>query len=157
MYSMNLRSILLATVLASAGIAAAHEFEVGDLRIGHPYARPTIANLRTGAAYLTLENKGKSADKLIGISSPVAQSVEMHTMSMENGVMKMREVSSIELKPGEKVTMQPGDSYHLMLMGLTQQLKAGDKFPMTLTFEKAGKKEVGVWVEGKLGETAHQH
>ena len=78
-------------------------------------------------------------------------------MSMENGVMKMREVSSIELKPGEKVAMQPGDGYHLMLMGLTQQLKVGDKFPMTLTFEKAGTKEVGVWVESKPGEVTHQH
>ena len=154
---MNLRSILFATALVSAGIATAHEFEAGELRIGHPHARPTIANQRTGAAYLTLENKGTSADKLVGISSPVAQSVEIHTMAMDNGVMKMREVPSIELKPGEKVAMQPGDGYHLMLMGLTQQLKAGDKFPMTLSFEKAGKKEVSVRVEGKPDEASHQH
>jgi len=154
---MNLRSILFVAALASASLATAHEFEAGNLHIDHPYARPTIANMRSGAAYFTLENKGKSADKLVGISSPVAQSVEMHTMSMENGVMKMREVPSIELKPGEKVMMQPGDGYHLMLMGLTQPLKAGDKFPMTLNFEKAGKKEVSVWVENKPGESTHQH
>lgn len=154
---MNLRSLLFVAALTSTGLATAHEFEVGDLRIDHPYARPTIANLRNGTAYLTLENKGKSADKLVGLSSPVAQNVEMHTMSMENGVMKMREVPSIELKPGEKVTMRPGDGYHLMLMDLTQPLKAGDKFPMTLSFEKAGKKEVSVWVENKPGETTHQH
>lgn len=154
---MNLHSLLFVAALTSASLANAHEFEAGDLRIDHPYARPTIANLRTSTAYLTLENKGKSADKLISLSSPVAQSVEMHTMSMENGVMKMREVPSIELKPGEKVTMRPGDGYHLMLMGLTQPLKAGNKFPMTLSFEKAGKKEISVWVENKPGETTHQH
>ena len=154
---MNLRSFLFAAALAVAGTSSAHEFDVGDLHIQHPHARPTIANMPTGAAYFNMENKGKSADKLIGAATPVAKSVEIHTMSMDNGVMKMREVGTIELKPGEKITMQPGGGYHLMLMGLTQQLNPGDKFPMTLTFEKAGKKEVSVTVDKKPGDEIRQH
>jgi copper(I)-binding protein len=86
----------------------------------------------------------------------------MHTMSMDGNVMKMREVSSIELKPSVKVSMKPGDGYHIMLIGLKQPLKIGDKFPLTLTFEKAGKAEVTVWVEDKDQKAekktnAHQH
>jgi copper(I)-binding protein len=155
--TMNLRSFLLAAACFAAGSALAHSYDVGDLHIQHPHARPTIANMPASAAYFNVENKGKSADKLIGASSPVAKSVEIHTMSMDNGVMKMREVGTIELKPGEKIMMQPGGGYHLMLMGLTQQLKPGDRFPMTLTFEKAGKKEVNVAVDRKPGESEHQH
>ena len=155
--TMNLRSYLLAAAFCAAGPAVAHSYDIGDLLIQHPHARPTIANMPTGAAYLSIENKGKSADKLIGASSPVAKSIEIHTMSMDNGVMKMREAGTIELKPGEKIMMQSGGGYHLMLMGLTQQLKPGDRFPMTLTFEKAGKKEVSVAVDKKPGENEHQH
>lgn len=155
---MNLRSFLFAAACSAAGSALAHGYDVGDLRIQHPHARPTIANMPASAAYFNVENKGKSADKLIGVSSPVAKSVEIHTMSMDNGVMKMREVGAIELKPGEKIMMQPGGGYHLMLMGLTRQLNPGDRFPMTLTFEKAGKKEVSVAVDRKPGEgDEHQH
>lgn len=152
---MNLRSLLIAAALAAAGTSVhAHSYDVGDLHIHHPHARPTVANMPTGAAYLNLENRGKSADKLIGASTPVAKSVEIHTMSMDNGVMKMREVDGVELKPSEKIEMKPGGGYHLMLMGLTQQLKPGDRFPMTLTFEKAGKKEVSVAVD-KSGDAQH--
>jgi copper(I)-binding protein len=154
---MNLRSLLLGAAFTMAGATAfAHSYDVGDLHIQHPHARPTVANMPTGAAYLNLENKGKSADKLLSASTPVAKSVEIHTMSMDNGVMKMREVGTVDLKPGEKIEMKPGSGYHLMLMGLTQQLKPGDRFPMTLTFEKAGKKEVSVAVD-KAGDAEHQH
>jgi hypothetical protein len=155
---MNLRSLLLAAVFATAGTAFAHEYDLGNLHIDHPHARPTIANMPTGAAYFGIENRGKSTDKLVGVSTPVAKSVEIHTMAMDNGVMKMREVGEIEVKAGDKVAMQPGGGYHLMLMGLNRQLKPGDQFPMTLTFEKAGKKEVSVVVDQKPGEgSMHQH
>lgn len=138
---------LFALVLASAaGSALAHDYQLADLHIVHPYARPTAPSQPTGAAYLTIENNGNAADKLVAVSAPIAKSVEIHTMAMDGNVMTMREVPSIELKPATKIAMRPGQGYHLMLFGLHQQLKTGDTFPMTLTFEKAGKTNVTVSV-----------
>jgi copper(I)-binding protein len=158
---MTLRSIsTLAVAIAFCLPAFAQETKLNDLTIEKPYARATAPHQPAGAAYLTIENKGKSADKLTGASSPVAKSVEIHTMSMEGNVMKMREVGQIELKPSAKLEMKPGDGYHLMLMGLRQPLKAGDTFPLTLTFEKAGKAEVKVTVQEKKeskGGSHHMH
>jgi copper(I)-binding protein len=159
---MTLRFIAALAFAAAFGTSAqAQEFKLNGLHINHPYARATVVNQPSGGAYLTIENKGKTADRLIAVSSPVARKVEIHTMSMEGNVMKMREVDGIELKPSAKVEMKPGDGYHLMLTGLQQQLKAGDKFPLTLTFEKAGKTEVSVTVQGKKdakeGGMHHMH
>jgi hypothetical protein len=134
------------SVVASAG---AHEYNAGPLRIGHPYARATVPNQSTGGAYLSIENSGKNPDKLVAVASPIANSIGIHTMSMDGNVMRMREVSGIEIKPSDKVVMQPGNGYHIMLTGLKQPLKAGDKFPLTLTFEKAGKVDVSVMVQDK--------
>lgn len=161
---MQIKTIsALIAALAFSTCATAHDYQAGDLRVAHPQSRPTVAGQTSGAAYLTLANQGTRADKLVGLTSPVAKSVEIHTMSMDGNVMKMREVAAIELKPGETVAMNPGDGFHLMLIGLKQALKVGDKFPLTLRFEKAGKLDVSVWVEeaktnaaDKAG-SAHQH
>lgn len=155
---MHLRHSLLALVIAcAAGSALAADYKVADLHIVDPYARPTVANQPTGAAFLTIENQGASADKLVAASTPIAKSVEIHTMSMEGNVMKMREVPGIELAPSAKIAMQPGRGYHLMLFGLRQPLKAGESFPLTLTFEKAGKTEVTVTVGAKDAAGGMQH
>jgi len=144
---MHLRSLLLlAAALTAGSVAHAHEYTLKGLHIEHPFARPTVPMQRSGGAYLAIENKGSNNDRLVAVSSPIAESVQIHTMSMEGNVMKMREVDSIELKPASRIEMMPGHGYHLMLIGLRQPLKAGDKFPMTLTFEKAGKTEVSVVV-----------
>lgn len=141
--------ILLATAFTFNMSAHAQETKLKDLLIDNPHARATVANQRTGGAYLTIENKGKLADKLVGASSPVAKSVEIHTMAMDGNVMKMREVGQIEIPASGRVEMKPGAGYHLMLMGLQQPLKPGDSFPMTLVFEKAGKAEVKMKVQEK--------
>lgn len=147
---MQLRSIFLFAAILSAGAAAsAHEITAGDIRIKHPVARATVPGQPAGAAYLSIENRGKSADKLLSVESTAAKSVQIHTMSMEGNVMKMREVGALSLPPGATVSMKPGDGYHIMLMGLKQALKPGDQVPLTLTFEKAGKVEVPVRVEDK--------
>lgn len=147
---MRLAPLLtLIAALTTGATAHAHDYTVGALRIAHPQARPTIPGQPTGAAYLTIENKGRTADRLAAVSSPVAKAVEIHTMTMEGNVMRMREVAGIELQPATTVSMEPGAGYHLMLTGLRQPLKPGDKFPLTLTFEKAGKTEVTVWVENQ--------
>ncbi|HJV87286.1 MAG TPA: copper chaperone PCu(A)C [Noviherbaspirillum sp.] len=158
---MQLRSLLSFAVIALAcGFANAQAYKLKELRLDNPYARATVPGQPSGGAFLTIENTGKEADKLVAASSPVAKSVQIHTMAMEGNVMKMREVSQIELKPSEKLVMKPGEGYHVMLIGLAQPLKAGDKFPLTLTFEKAGKIEVSVTVQDRnkpMGEQGMRH
>ena len=132
------------TLLASA---CAHEFKIGDIQIVHPYARATAPQQAAGGAYLGLENRGKTDDRLIRVESGIAHSVEMHTMEMNGDIMKMREVDGIDLQAGARINMQPGGGVHIMLMGLKQPLKAGATFPLTLYFEKAGKIDVIVNVE----------
>ncbi|WP_309984700.1 copper chaperone PCu(A)C [Herbaspirillum seropedicae] len=139
---------LATALLAAAPLSQAHEYKLGQLEIGHPYARATVPGQPAAGAYLSIENKGATADRLVGVSSPAAKSGEIHTMAMEGNVMKMREVDGgLEVKPGQKIAMQPGNGYHIMLMGLSKPLQAGDKVPATLTFEKAGKVEVTFNVE----------
>lgn len=153
---MHFRFILpLAVALTVGNLSYANNDKAGDIHVAQAYARATVPHQPTGAAYLTLENKGRTSDKLISASSPVAKEVELHTMSMEGNVMRMREVSDIEIKPESRLEMKQGDGYHLMLMGLQQPLKAGERFPLTLTFEKAGKTEVSVSVRDIKGTKAH--
>jgi copper(I)-binding protein len=152
---MHFRSLIgSVAMLVLSATSQAQDYRVGEMRIDHPYARATMPGQTSGAAYLTLENKGKNSDKLVSITSPAAKSVEIHTMSMEGNVMKMREVSHIEIKPGAKVTMKPGDGYHIMLVGIQQPLKAGDQVPLTLNFEKSGKVEVSAQVADKGAKAA---
>lgn len=141
------RLLTLITALAISPFAFAHDYKIGNLQVEHAVARPSFPGQPSGAAYLSIENKGKDADKLMSVSTPVAKSAQIHTMSMEGNVMKMREVEGIELKPSSKTVMQAGSGYHIMLVGLKHPLKVGDHFPLTLVFEKAGKLNVTVSVE----------
>ena len=128
----------------------AHDFRVGDLRIDHPYATPTLPGLRTGAVYFRgIRNTGAAADRLLSASTPVAGRVEIHRMQMQGDVMRMRAVPSLDLPAGATVAMKHGtpDGYHLMLLDLKAPLKDGERFPATLAFEKAGTQEVKVWVQ----------
>lgn len=156
---MSVRSVSLFLCALAISISAyAQEYDLGSLHISHPYARATVPGQPGGGAFLSIENKGKEVDKLIGVSSSVAKSTEIHTMSMDGNVMKMREVGEIDLPPASTVDMKPGHGYHIMLIGLNRPLKTGDKFPLTLTFRKAGKIEVSVVVtdlSGKSADAAH--
>jgi periplasmic copper chaperone A len=140
--------------LAISASAFAHDYKVGDIRIDHPYARPTVAAQTAGAVYLSIENRGKNSDQLVSVMSPVSKSAEIHTMSMQGNVMKMREVPKIEIKPAERIVMTPGHGYHIMLIGLKQPLKIGDSFPVSLRFKNAGSVETQVSVENKQSENA---
>jgi len=137
-----------ALLSAAASLAVqAHEFTVGEIAIGHPYARATAPGQPTGGAFLRLENRGKAADRLLSASAEVGRSTELHSMAMEGDVMRMREVEAIEIPAGRHVELKPG-GLHVMLMGLKGPLKEGDKFPLRLKFEKAGEVTVTVNVEG---------
>ncbi len=117
------------------------------LKVEQPWARATAASAKNGAAYVRLVNGGPAVDRLLAASSPVATRAELHTHLNEDGVMKMRQVATVELPPGATVTFAPS-GLHIMLFGLTDQLKQGATFPLTLTFEKAGSRTVTVTVEG---------
>ncbi|HZT55052.1 MAG TPA: copper chaperone PCu(A)C [Burkholderiaceae bacterium] len=143
---MTPKLILSAAALALAGaIAHAHSFKLGEIEIGHPYARATAAGQPTGGGFLKLDNKGRD-DKLLSVRAAVSAGVELHAMRMDGDVMRMRQVDAIALPAGQTVELKPG-GFHIMFVGLKAPLKAGDKFPMTLTFEKAGEVEVTVNVE----------
>lgn len=146
-----------ATVLVS-GSAAAQESALKDLRVAHPYARATPPGARAGGAFLTIENRGAQGDRLIGAASPAAGAVELHTMSMDGNVMRMRAVSAIEIPPGGTVALKPG-GFHVMLLDLKRPLAAGDRFPLKLTFERAGSVDVIVEVEAMVpaADAAHGH
>lgn len=147
----------LAAALTGGPLAYAQDYKTGNLRITQAYARPTVVRQPTGAAYLTMENAGVRSDRLTGATTPIAKSVELHTMSMEGNVMRMREVSGIELEPSGKVAMKPGEGFHLMLMGLRKPLSVGDTFPLTLTFERAGKLVISVKVEESGANSSNKH
>ncbi len=137
-----------------AGMVAAHDYRLHSLRIDHPFARATPPGARSGGVFLTVENTGGVADRLLGLSTPIARMAELHEMTLDGGVMRMRAVPTMEVKPGDKLELKPG-GYHAMLSDLKQPLKVGDRFPLTLTFQHAGAIEVSVWVEA-MGAKAMQ-
>ena len=144
------RQILLALAFLSIGssIAIADDVKAGDLVISQAWSRATPRGAKAGAGYLTIENKGSAPDRLVGASSDVAGKAQIHEMKMANGVMKMRPLDNgLEIPAGQTVKLAP-DGYHIMLMDLKSQLKRGEKLPLTLTFEKAGKVTVTFEVEG---------
>ena len=144
---MSRLAILLALCATLIAPAAAHEYNIGSLHIGHPWSRATPKGATIGAGYLKITNNGTTPDRLIGGSSDAAKSFELHVMSMENGVMKMRPVEGgIEIKPGETVEFKP-ESYHVMFVGLKEPLVQGHRVKATLDFEKAGKVAVEFVVE----------
>lgn len=135
--------------------AAAHDFKVGELEIGHPWSREAPAGAKVAGGYLTVTNHGKDADRLIAVSSEISEKGEIHEMAVNDSVMTMRQLpDGLDVPAGEKVELKPG-SYHLMFMGLKAQPKKGEKFAATLTFEKAGTVDVEFVVDAMGGEPDH--
>lgn len=136
--------------LAAAMIAfnaSAHEFVKGPLKIDHPWSRETAPKAPVGAGFMTIQNYGKTSDRLIAIKAALSDDIEIHTMTMENGVMQMRELKDgLTIAPGAEVKLQPG-AEHIMFMGLKNPIKQGDDFKATLVFERAGEVEVTFKVE----------
>ncbi|MEF7615459.1 copper chaperone PCu(A)C [Aquincola sp. MAHUQ-54] len=124
------------------------------VKVEAPWARPTVQGQQAGGGFLRIESK--AADRLVGGSTPVAGRVELHTMAMEGDVMRMRQLDAIDVPANKPVELKPG-SLHLMLMELRAPLKAGDRFPLTLRFEKAGEVTVEVAVQNGPAAAAHKH
>jgi copper(I)-binding protein len=140
-----------------AGIHAeptsAQQAKSGNLFLDDAWTRATPGGAKVGGGYLTIDNKGTTADRLIGGSSPVAGKVEVHAMAMKNGVMTMRLLKDgLPIPAGQSVKLAPG-GYHIMLMDLKAPLKKGEKIPVTLKFEKAGDVRVTLEVQD-IGATS---
>lgn len=156
---LKLFKLLTACIfLTSVSAHANHDVKVGSIKIEDPYTRATVAGQKVGGAFLKIENKG-AADKLVAASSPVAKEVQLHSMSMEGNVMKMRELKVIDVPANSEVKLQPG-GLHIMLIDIKAPLKKGDTVPVKLKFEKAGEVEVKFHVKDERpahGEPGHDH
>jgi periplasmic copper chaperone A len=144
------RTLTFAVLVASlfAAPACAQEVKAGDLVITQAWSRATPSGAKIAGGYLTIENKGTAPDKLVGGSGDIAGRVEVHEMAMNNGVMTMRPLDKgLIIEPGKTVKLAPG-GYHLMIMDLKSPFKQGDKVPVTLEFEKAGKVTLSLDVQG---------
>jgi periplasmic copper chaperone A len=127
--------------------AVAQAVKLGPLKITGAWAKAMLPGQPVGGGYLTIENKGAGADRLVAVSSPAAANVEVHEMKMEGDVMKMRQLTEgLEIPAGGKVELKPG-GYHLMFMAVPAPFKQGDVLNVTLRFENAGEVEVALPVE----------
>jgi len=137
------------TLLLAAALAGAHDYSADTLEIEHPWARPTITKSVPGSAYMTIRNTGSEDDTLLAVTVPgdVANSAELHTTVMENGIARMRLArGGLRISAGEALKFEPLGN-HVMLIGLKQKLEPGMKFSASLLFEHAGRVEVEFWVE----------
>lgn len=150
-HQMNpvLKFLALAALFVLPGAPAhAQAVKAGDLVITQAWSRATPGGAKIAGGYLTIENKGTAPDRLLSGSGDIAGKVEIHEMAMNNGVMTMRPLDKgLAIEPGKTVKLAPG-GYHLMLMDLKKPLKQGDKVPVTLEFEKAGKATLSLDVQG---------
>jgi periplasmic copper chaperone A len=152
-----MRSYLVSTcaavLLGISAAACAQSTPAAPIEITQAWARPTVEGQQGGGGFLRITNKGKADDKLIGASAAVSDRVELHTMTMEGNVMRMREVKEIVVKAGETVELKPG-GLHVMFMGIKQPLAKDSKVPVTLVFERAGKITVPFAVQPRAPDGA---
>lgn len=140
-----MKSLLLSAALLLAA-QAAHACEtvtVGDLTVQHAWSKVTIGADRPGVFYVEITNSGSSDDALIAVATPAAGMPMLHETVVTDGIASMPHAMSIPVPAGRTVALAPG-GYHGMLMGLAAALKEGDRFPVTLTFQKAGEVTVSV-------------
>lgn len=139
------RTLLGAALLLAPASALAGTTEAGALRLENPWTRAANAGGQ-GGGFLVIRNTGAAADRLLSAASPAAQRMELHTHVRDGDVMRMRPVNDIPVPANGSATLQPG-GLHLMLIGLTQPLVAGQSVPVTLRFERAGEVTIQLAVQ----------
>ncbi len=152
-----LSAVMVSTAFLAGSVLADDDIKIGSLKIEDAKARATVPAQKMSGGFMKIENKG-GADKLLAASSSVSKTMELHTMSMEGNVMKMREIKAIEIPANGKVELKSG-GLHLMFIDLKEQLKPGSTIKVKLKFEKAGEVEVPFKVMGHPahGEPGHDH
>ena len=142
--------LLLSAVPVSAG-----DIAVKNMIIEKPWARATPKGAKVGAGYLSLINIDAAGDRLVSASSDVSERVEIHSMTMTNGIMRMRKVAGgLEIKGRSTIDLKPG-GLHLMFVGLKQPLTKEQSFNVTMTFEKAGQVDVLFRTTGIGGQSPY--
>lgn len=151
---LGLTAIAIAIAAPGAAPAAAHDFKAGALTLQHPWTRATAG--KVGGGFVEIVNAGKTPDTLVSASSSAAAKVEIHTMTMDNGIMRMRPLpDGITVPAGMTASLKPGAN-HIMLIGLKAPLVQGALVPLTLNFAKAGPVKVQLKVEAAgASEPAH--
>ena len=137
-----MRALLLTLALAASPALA----QVG---IDHPWIRATAPGAKVAGGFMTITNGASAPDRLVGAASSIAERVELHVSTHEDGMMKMRQVQAIDVPAGGRFELKPGGT-HLMFVNITRQIKQGETIPVTLTFEKAGEVRAD-YVVGGLG------
>ena len=142
-----MRVLLFSLLLGFTTVAFAAD--PSSLRIEQPWAAETPPVARTGAVYLSIVNDGV-ADRLLHAKTEIAPYVELHTTTMDGGVMRMRKIEVLDVPSSATVTLEPGH-VHIMLIGLKQPLRADQSFPLMLEFEKTGMLEIQVPIRPREG------
>lgn len=158
-FHLTRRTIIAAAIAtaALAGAAVAHDFKAGPLQIDHPWSRATPGGATVAGGYLVVKNTGTAPDRLIAATAPFAGRVEIHEMSMKDGVMVMRPLpDGLAIPAGGSLELKPG-GYHIMFLDLKAPLKEGTLVDGTLTFEKAGTVPVQFKVEGMGAQGGGAH
>lgn len=156
---IRLLSAAFAVALLVATPALAHNgvIHLGPINISVPFTRATLPNAPVGGGFLTIENTGTEADRLISATSSVAGETQIHEMKMEGDVMKMRQLTDgLEIPAGETVELSPG-GFHIMFLDLKQPFVEGETVTVTLTFEKAGTVEVPLPVMAPAADGPAEH
>jgi copper(I)-binding protein len=144
------RSIAVAVLTApltlaqfAAVPAQAADYDVGSIHISQPWSRATPKGAASAAGYMTITNNGTTPDRVSCVSSEASAQCQIHSMTMEDGVMKMRPIEGgLEILPGQTITLAPG-GFHMMLVDLKHPLEAGQTMKATLKFDHAGTIDVG--------------
>jgi copper(I)-binding protein len=146
---------LLRCAILIAMPAFAYGQAKGDIEVRHPWSRATPPGAKVGVAYMEIHNRASRPDRLLSATSAAAKRVEMHVTQRDGEVTKMRQVQSFEVPARERYALRPGGS-HLMLVELVRPLKQGERFSITLRFERARELEVELEVQ-EMGSRHPRH
>lgn len=151
----SMKFIAASLVMVGAVLAQAQEAKVGNIKIEGAYTRSTVPGQKAAGGFMKIIDQG-AADQLISASSPVADEVQLHMMSMEDNVMKMRQVKAIDIPANGSVELKPG-GLHIMFMGIKEPLAAGGSVPVKLKFAKAGEVEIKLPVNAMTNQAPAGH
>lgn len=147
MHYFKTLTIATMALLTTMGFGVASEYKIDGIVIEHPFTRATPPKARVAGGYMKITNNGSQMDRLVGGAAAFSKRVEIHEMSMENDVMRMRPLpDGLEIAPGATVELKPG-SYHMMFMSISEPMQQGAKHTVTLRFEKAGEIDLEIAVE----------
>lgn len=158
------RGVAPVFALAALGVATstpigAEPYRAGSITVSDAWARETAPAQKAGGGFMIIDNAGNRPDRLLSATSGVADKVELHTVSMDGGVMRMRPVAGgIAIPARGKVELRPG-SFHIMFMGLKVPLRRGESVPVTLRFAQAGTVTARLAVQpiGAMGPDGGHH